>query len=203
MSRNEDVNISIVLRTHPLAKVPPAEPVNVSLLDELLAQLHRQVGPPATAPIPVCPEPEPQAKPIWARSAAPARNVQERLRKLNPSEQRKVAMTGRQVERVALERMYGKAVWETLLQNPRLTPPEAARIARMPALPQPLIERITNNRAWLSSAQVRRALLSNHRLSRNLVLVVLRATPKSELRLMPKQLAYPALVRDLASKMKS
>ena len=129
------------------------------------------------------------------------KNVQERVRNLTAAQQQKLARTGDQRERVTLERIYGKNVWESLLRNPKLTPPEAGRIARMGALPVPLIEIIVSNRSWLSAPQVRRALLSNPRLKSDMIMTVLRATPKSELKLMPKQMAYPAAVRQAAKKL--
>ena len=62
-------------------------------------------------------------------------------------------------ERIMLERMYGKNVWEALLRNPRITGPEVARIARMGALPRTLLELIVGNGGWLQIPEVRRALL--------------------------------------------
>ena len=132
-----------------------------------------------------------------------ARSPQERVRNLSLSDQQKVARRGELADRVALERLYGKAVWETLLNNSRLTPPEVLRISRMGSLPTPLIELIVNNRGWLASPQVRRALLANRRLTKDMLMTVLRATPKSELKLMNKQTAYPALVREAAAKLLS
>jgi hypothetical protein len=44
-------------------------------------------------------------------------------------------------------------------------------------------------------------LLSNRRLGRDLITKILRATPKAELKLVPKQTAYPALVRQAAKRM--
>ncbi len=131
----------------------------------------------------------------------PAKNVQERIRGLSAAEKQKVARTGDQRERVVLERMYGKNVWEGLLRNPKLTPPEVGRIARMGSLPVPLLELIVNNRAWLSAPQVRRALLSNPRLKKDMVSTILRATPKAELKLMPTQMAYPQAVRQAAKRL--
>ena len=71
----------------------------------------------------------------------------------------------------------------------------------MGVISQPLIETIVSNRGWLSSPQVRRALLSNRRLKSETILSVLRATPKNELRLVPKQTAYPTTVREAAQKL--
>lgn len=139
--------------------------------------------------------------PETPRPERPALNVHERLRGLSPAEQLKVARDSDVNARIVLERLYGKAVWEPLLANPRLTPPEVARIARMGSLPRPLIETILGNPGWLQSPLVRRALLANPRLSRDGIDKVLRATPKAELRLIPKQTAYPHGVRDAAARM--
>lgn len=136
-----------------------------------------------------------------ARARRLSRNPQERVRGLAMAQQQKVARSGELSDRVALERLYGKSVWETLLNNARLTPPEVLRIARMGSLPQPLLELIVGNRARLASPQVRRALLANRRLTRAMVATVLQATPRNELKLMHKQTAYPAIVREAAAKL--
>ena len=71
----------------------------------------------------------------------------------------------------------------------------------MASLPTPLLEVIVSSRGWLASPQVRRALLANRRLTKDMIMTVLCATPKSELRLMNKQTAYPAIVREAAAKL--
>ena len=130
-----------------------------------------------------------------------ALNVQERLRGLTLVQQIKIAQHGEQAERIVLERMYGKTVWEALLRNPRITGPEVARIARMGTLPRPQIEVIVGNGAWLQIPEVRRALLSNPRLATDQILRVLRLLPKHELKLAATQTAYPFAVRDAAKRM--
>jgi hypothetical protein len=80
-----------------------------------------------------------------------ALNVHERLRGLTLAQQIKIAGTGELSERIVLERLYGKNVWEPLLRNPRLTGPEVSRIARMGSLPRPLMEIILGNGAWLQT----------------------------------------------------
>lgn len=127
-----------------------------------------------------------------------ARNVHERLRNLPLAAQIKLAGAGEMHERIVLERMYGKNVWETLLRNPRLTAPEVARIARMGALPRVLMEIIVANNAWLQIPEVRRALLANPRLGTDQIMKVLRVTPKPELKLATIQTAYPFAVRNAA-----
>ncbi|HTM20499.1 MAG TPA: hypothetical protein VL172_08330 [Kofleriaceae bacterium] len=130
-----------------------------------------------------------------------AQSIHDRLRGLSPVEQHKIAHGNDVSQRIVLERLYGKSVWEPLLNNPRLTAPEVARIARMGALPRPLIDLILANLGWLNQPQVRRALLSNPRLSSDGVDKVLRLLPKPELRLVPKQMGYPSTVRDIARRL--
>ena len=127
-----------------------------------------------------------------------ARNVNERLRGLTLAAQVKMGTQGELQERIVLERLYGKNVWEALLRNQRLTAPEVARIARYGSLPRVLIEIIVGNNAWLQIPEVRRALLSNPRLGVDQVMKVLRLTPKHELRLAAIQTAYPHAVRNAA-----
>jgi hypothetical protein len=126
------------------------------------------------------------------------RHVHERLRGLTLAAQIKLAASGELHERIMLERLYGKNVWESLLRNPRLTPPEVSRIARYGALPRVLLEIILGNATWLAVPEVRRALLANPRLGTDQILKVLRLTPKYELRLAASQTAYPQAVRQAA-----
>lgn len=144
---------------------------------------------PAAGPAPADEDPE-----ALHGEAAPA-HVQARLRGLSVVEQLKVAREGALTERVVLERLYGKTVWEALLRNTRLTVPEVSRLARMGTMPRPLLELILGNPAWLQVPQVRRALLSNPRLSPDMVARVLALLPRDELKVVPQITAYPAAVR--------
>ena len=128
----------------------------------------------------------------------PARH--ERLRGLNLSEQIKLARQGELNDRTMLERLYGKSVWEALLHNPKLTLPEVASIARKGSVPRPLIEYIVDNNAWVQSALVRRALLTNPRVSSEGIMKLLRMTPKHELRTIYKTTTYSSQVREAARK---
>jgi len=124
----------------------------------------------------------------------------ERLRKLNVTQQHKLARSGELNDRVLLERIYGKGVWDGLLQNPKLTLPEVARIARKGSVPRPLIEQIVENNAWIQSPLVRRALLSNPRVSGEGILKLLRITPRHELKVIFKTTTYSTQVREAARK---
>jgi hypothetical protein len=128
----------------------------------------------------------------------PARH--ERLRKLSVTEQQKVARSGDLNDRVMLERIYGKHVWEGLLHNPKLTLPEVARIARKGTVPRPLLEHVVDNNAWIKAPIVRRALLGNPRVSYEAIMKLLRITPKHELRTIYKTNTYSAQVRECARK---
>ena len=117
------------------------------------------------------------------------------------AQQIKTASSSDPQERILLERFYNKNVWEPLLRNPRLTPPEVSRIARMGTLPRVLLEIIVNNGSWLQVPEVRRALLGNPRLGTDQILRVLRMLPKHELKLASTQTAYPYSVRDAAKRL--
>jgi hypothetical protein len=125
----------------------------------------------------------------------------ERLRKLSQVQQQKIARSGELGDRVMLERLFGKAVWDALLHNPKVTPPEVARIARKGTVPRPLLDFIIDNAAWVQAGAVRRALLGNPRVTGEGVMKLLRLTPKHELKAMTKGTAYASHVRDAARKL--
>ncbi|MFT3696459.1 MAG: hypothetical protein QM831_25185 [Kofleriaceae bacterium] len=128
-------------------------------------------------------------------------NIHERLRGLTLAQQVKKAHTGETSERIILERLYGKNVWDALIRNPRVTGPEIARIARMGALPKPQLELICTNAAWLQIPEIRRALLSNPRLSTDQIVRVVRLLPKHELKLVASQPTYSQAVRSAARRL--
>jgi len=172
---------------------------DLAALGRHLAAPGSQAQPPAAAG--QAAEPAVEGEDAEDGSEAPPHNVQERLRGLSVVEQLRVARDGTLTERVALERLYGKMVWEALLRNTRVTVPEVARMARMGTMPRPLLELIVANPAWLQVPQVRRALLSNPRLSQEMVHRVLVVLPRDELQLVPQITAYPPSVRMAAKAM--
>ena len=130
-----------------------------------------------------------------------AQTMHQRLRGLTLAEAIKKAQSGDPTERMLLERMYGKSVWEPLLRNSRITVPEVTRIARMGTLPRTLIEVIVGNGTWVQIPEVRRALLGNPRLGTDQILRVLRMMPKPELKIASSTAVYPHAVRDAAKRM--
>lgn len=133
--------------------------------------------------------------------AGPVDNKLLRIRKLSAVERTRCAREGTLEDRVLLERCFGKTVWEDLLRNPQLTTPEVARIASKGSAPRPLLEQIVDNAGWARQSIVRRALLTNPRVSADGIAKLLRLTPKNELRLICQTSAYPATVRAAAKKL--
>jgi hypothetical protein len=127
-------------------------------------------------------------------------NLYDRIRRMSVHEQQTLARNGGHAERVALERCVGGAVWEPLLQNPQLTGPEVASIAKKGGLPRPVLTGIAANAAWLAVPEVQRALLSNPRLEPNAVSRVLRAMPRADLARVAAQLRYSPRIRGEAKR---
>ncbi len=125
----------------------------------------------------------------------------DKLRGLSLPQQVRKAASSNPATRMALERIYGKAVWEALLRNPRLTAPEVSKLARMGTMPRVLLEHIVNNGAWLQIPEVRRALLTNPRLGTDQILRVLRLMPKHELKVASTSATYTFAVRDAAKRL--
>lgn len=124
-----------------------------------------------------------------------------KLRNLTPAQRMQVARGSVQEERMLLERLYGSAVWELLLRNPKITVPEVARMARKGTMPRPLLDMIADNDQWIRHSLVRRALLANPRLGPDAINRVLRTLPPRELKLVPQQTAYPQSVRQAATRL--
>lgn len=124
-----------------------------------------------------------------------------RLKNLTPQQRMQVARSSVQEDRVVLERLYGSAVWELLLHNPKITVPEVARMARKGTMPRPLLDFIADNEQWIRHSLIRRALLANPRLGPEAVNKVLRTLPARELKLVPQQTAYPPGVRQAATRL--
>jgi hypothetical protein len=135
------------------------------------------------------------------RGPRSALGLQERVRRMTAIEQQRLAQHGSMQERILLERTFGPAVWEALLGNPRITTPEVARIAKKGSIPRPLIDTIAGNSAWLATAEVQRALLSNPRTGPHLLPRILRSLSRADLALVPQQGSYPSAVRAAAKKM--
>jgi hypothetical protein len=132
---------------------------------------------------------------------AQLQNVYLRIRQLSLQERDQVARHGPISERVALERAFGSSVWEGLLQNPMMTPPEVARIAKMGTLSKPLVNVIVNHAAWVAIPEVQRALLSNPRCAGSDLDKVLRSLKPTDLAKVAKQSPYRGEVRSAAQRL--
>lgn len=128
-------------------------------------------------------------------------SLYDRTRKLTLRQRDTVARSGSLAERVALERTFGSSVWEALLQNPQISLPEIARIAKNGTLPIPLVSILVANAVWLQSGEIRRALLGNPRVSGAHLERVLRAVPRAELKQIVQASPYRNQVRMAAKKL--
>ena len=117
---------------------------------------------------------------------------------LSLAEREVVARTGSLSERVALERHFGSAVWEGLLENPALSAPEVARIAQHATLAKPLLETILSNDAWLAKPEVRHALLANAAVDGAALERVVQALPPGECAQVAQSRAFRQKVRAAA-----
>jgi len=196
---DDDPEIEVVIATEmsePLDDRAPTHPdeADAMLDSEIDGALDNLIAPPALGS-------EPGIAVTTDEQRRVFHGIHDRLRGLSLVDQIKMAHAGDINERVILERLYGKTVWEALLRNPKLTGPEVARIARMGALPRPMLELILGNGGWLQIPEVRRALLACKRLGSDHVAKVLRMLPKHELKLAAVQTVYPSMVRDTARRM--
>jgi hypothetical protein len=131
------------------------------------------------------------------------RNIYDRIRAMSAIDRETMARNGTLTQRVALERCFKSAVWEGLLHNPQLTPPEVMRIAKNGTLSKSLLNLIVNNAAWVSKPEVQRALLSNPRVSGSVLDRVLRAMGRADLQRVAQNLAYRTPVRTAAKRLLS
>lgn len=129
------------------------------------------------------------------------RSLYERIRDLSLREREQQARDGSLSDRVAIERTFGGSVWEALLQNPQLTAPEVAHIAKNGTLPVPLVGTIVGNASWLKSPEVRRALLTNPRVNGPHLERVLKAMPRFELKQLSQASSCRQQIRAAAKKL--
>ncbi len=154
----------------------------------------------AVAESPIAPSNSARHKEKKQQSKMPL-NVHQRVRKLTAPEREKLARTGTQAERVALERAFGSTLWEAILSNPQVSPPEVAKIAKNRTASAPILQIIVGHQAWLSRPEVKRGLLSNTRLQAGQIERVLRTLNRTELKEVQRQTAYPQRVRQAVSKL--
>jgi hypothetical protein len=152
------------------------------------------------APAEIATEPPPAEETI-SQTAPTKRNLHERVRELSLEERDALARQGNLPERVALERRYGGAVWEGLLQNPQLTPREVCLMAKSGNLPTNLITLIVSNAGWLADSSIRSALLQNPRVSGTHLERLLRTASQAELRTIAEQTNVRMQVRSTAKRL--
>jgi hypothetical protein len=134
-------------------------------------------------------------------STSSMRNVHDRVRDMPPTERDALARRGNMPERVALERRFGSAVWEGLLQNPQLTTREVAQLAKSTSLAASLVNLIVSNAGWVADSSVRNALLQNPRLAAPQLEKILRTVSQAELHKLAEQTNVRLQVRIAAKRL--
>jgi hypothetical protein len=134
-------------------------------------------------------------------STSSLRNVHDRVREMNQTEREALARQGNMPERVALERRFGSAVWESLLQNPQLTIREVGQMAKSSSLAASLINLIVSNAGWVADGSVRTALLQNPRLAIPQIERILRTVSQAELVKLAEQTNVRLQVRTAAKRL--
>ncbi|HVZ36394.1 MAG TPA: hypothetical protein VG963_28390 [Polyangiaceae bacterium] len=166
---------------------------------QAFVEAHRDAAAPVSAPASsAC---SASSREPASSSSSGARNLHDRVRDLGSAERDSLARHGSMPERVALERRFGSAVWEGLLQNPQLTTREVCQMAKSPSLPTHLVNSIVSNAGWLADAGVRSALLANPRVSGASLDRVLRALPQAELSKVAEQTNLRQQVRAAAKRL--
>lgn len=170
--------------------------------DETRRQALRRFADSATATVDDGPETD--GDECEGSDTAPRRStLYDRIRRLKHHEQQQLARAGGHAERIALERCFGGAVWEALLQNPQISAPEVANIAKKGSLPRPALMQVVANGSWTAIPEVQRALLGNPRLDPAGTTRILRLMPRSELTKVAQQARYPGRVRAEAKRLLS
>ena len=112
----------------------------------------------------------------------PVEKLQAEWADLNKSEKIRVAKYGRRPARGLIIRSTDRQLHQYLLQNPRITADEIAAIAGIKSQDPALLRRIAGNTEWLRSTAVVRNLITNPRMSVNLLGKLIRHLPEAELR---------------------
>ncbi|HEU4889168.1 MAG TPA: hypothetical protein VFV49_14880 [Thermoanaerobaculia bacterium] len=143
--------------------------------DEQLARLLAKSEPPS--------EPDAGAE-AGAEEDTPERrqNTWDRMRGLSQMEKLLLAIKAERSERALLLQDNDPRVLLSLLRNPRLTVDEVARIAKSPFLTFQVADVIVKTTQWMSSLDVRLALIRNPKTPPAFALQILPSLPDAEVR---------------------
>lgn len=164
-------------RATAVAHLPDA--IALALDGEPEEQLARLL---ATA-APVQAEAEPEAEPASDDESPEKRqNTWDRIRGLSQMEKLLLAIKAERSERALLLQDNDPRVLLSLLRNPRLTVDEVARLAKSSFLNFQIADVIAKTTQWMSSMDVRLALIRNPKTPPAMALQILPTLPESEVR---------------------
>jgi hypothetical protein len=128
-------------------------------------------------------------------------NAWDRVRDLSRTEKLMLAPKADRSERAVLMQENDAQVLYSLLKNPRITTDEVARIARSSLLSTVTADLIAKTNQWLSSPDIRIALVHNPRTPTLLALRLLPTLPEPEIRQIAKATAVSQALRQAALKL--
>jgi hypothetical protein len=109
-----------------------------------------------------------------------------RIRELDPGARMRLAMKADRAERQILCRDPSPPVLLSLLANPRLEPEEVLAIVKSTSATGGILERVAADRRWMSSPEIRTAVVRNPKTPTPLAVRLLDTLPITELRDMAK-----------------
>lgn len=130
--------------------------------------------------------------------AAKQVNVWDRIRALTHAEKIILASKADRQERAVLAQDNDSQILYYLLKNPRITPEEVLRIARLTSISAQVADLITKTTQWSSNQEIRSALVNNPRTPTPLALKLLPTLPEPEIRQIAKSTAVSQALKQAA-----
>ncbi|HSB10249.1 MAG TPA: hypothetical protein VLM38_12250 [Blastocatellia bacterium] len=127
--------------------------------------------------------------------------VWDRIRAKPYSEKAILATKADRSERAVLIQDNDPQILYYLLKNPRITTEEVLRIARMPSISASVADQIAKTAQWLSSQEIRSALVNNPRTPTQLALKLLPTLPEPEIRHIAKSTGVSQALKQAALRM--
>lgn len=109
-----------------------------------------------------------------------------RIKQLDPAKKIMLAMKADRAERQILCRDASPQVLLGLLSNPRIEPEDVLAIVKSTHVSPAILQRVAGERRWMSSAEIRTAVVRNPKTSAPLAVRLLDSLPITELREMAK-----------------
>lgn len=135
-----------------------------------------------------------------AHEEADTANIWDRIRALTPLEKRMLAPKADRTERGLLLQDRDPQVLSALLRNPRVTVEEVVRVAKSPFITVQIIELMVKTSQWMTSLELRVALIHNPKTPVTFSLRILPTLPDPEVRTISRGAATSMALKTAALK---